>query len=120
MLGYLRLVERLASDDRFAGGWNFGPHAASEVPVGTAAGHLVAMWGDGARWTADAGPPPHEAACLRLDCAKARSELGWRPQLDLAQGLRLTSTGTRRCAGAAICAHSRSIRSSALADIQLA
>ena len=34
VLGYLRLVERLASDDRFAGGWNFGPDAASEVPVG--------------------------------------------------------------------------------------
>ncbi|WP_244464271.1 hypothetical protein [Bradyrhizobium japonicum] len=98
VLGYLKLVERLASDDRFAGGWNFGPDAASEVPVGTVAGHLVAMWGDGAR-TADAGPHPHEAACLRLDCTKARSELGWRPQLDLAQGLRLTSTGTRRCAG---------------------
>jgi len=90
VLGYLALVERLAEDERFVGGWNFGPDAASEVPVGTVVDHLIALWGDGARWTADAGPHPHEAAYLRLDCTKARSELGWTPRLDLAQGLRLT------------------------------
>ncbi|KJC34386.1 CDP-glucose 4,6-dehydratase [Bradyrhizobium sp. LTSP849] len=90
VLGYLKLVERLAGDERFIGGWNFGPDAASEVPVGTVVDQLIALWGDGARWTADAGLHPHEAAYLRLDCAKARSELGWTPRLDLAQGLRLT------------------------------
>lgn len=90
VLGYLTLVERLAGDEHFVGGWNFGPDAASEVPVGTVVERLIALWGDGARWTADAGPHPHEAAYLRLDCAKARSELGWTPRLDLAQGLRLT------------------------------
>ncbi|MFK4658882.1 CDP-glucose 4,6-dehydratase [Bradyrhizobium japonicum] len=90
VLGYLKLVERLAGDDHFIGGWNFGPDAASEVPVGTVVEHLIALWGDGARWAADAGPHPHEAAYLRLDCAKARGELGWTPRLDLAQGLRLT------------------------------
>ncbi|EJN12834.1 CDP-glucose 4,6-dehydratase [Bradyrhizobium sp. YR681] len=90
VLGYLKLVERLAGEERFIGGWNFGPDAASEVPVGAVVEQLIALWGDGARWTADAGPHPHEAAYLRLDCAKARSELGWTPRLDLAQGLRLT------------------------------
>lgn len=90
VLGYLTLVERLAGDEHFVGGWNFGPDAASEVTVGTVVERLIALWGDGARWTADAGPHPHEAAYLRLDCAKAQSELGWTPRLDLAQGLRLT------------------------------
>ena len=90
MLGYLTLVERLAGDERFVGGWNFGPDAASEVPVRTVVDHLIALWGDGARWTADAGPHPHEAAYLRLDCENARNQLGWTPRLDLAQGLRLT------------------------------
>ncbi|MDD1518438.1 CDP-glucose 4,6-dehydratase [Bradyrhizobium sp. DASA03005] len=90
VLGYLTLVERLAGDARFIGGWNFGPEAASEVPVGTVVERLIALWGEGARWTADAGPHPHEAAYLKLDCTKARSELGWTPRLDLAQGLRLT------------------------------
>lgn len=90
VLGYLTLVERLASDERFIGGWNFGPDKASEVPVGTVVEQLIALWSDGASWLADAGPHPHEAAYLRLDCTKARSELGWTPRLDLAQGLRLT------------------------------
>ena len=90
VLGYLTLVERLAGDDHFVGGWNFGPDAASEVPVGTVVEHLIALWGDGARWTADAGPHPHEAAYLRLDCARARGGRGGAPRRDLAQGLRLT------------------------------
>nr|WP_256464264.1 CDP-glucose 4,6-dehydratase [Bradyrhizobium sp. 44] len=90
VLGYLTLVERLAGDERFIGGWNFGPDAASEVPVGTVVEHLIAQWGEGAHWTADAGPHPHEAAYLRLDCEKARKQLDWTPRLDLAQGLRLT------------------------------
>lgn len=90
ILGYLTLVERLAGDQRFIGEWNFGPDAASEVPVGTVIDHLIAMWGEGARWMVDAGPHPHEAAYLRLDCAKARGELGWTPRLDLGHGLRLT------------------------------
>ncbi|RXH29812.1 CDP-glucose 4,6-dehydratase [Bradyrhizobium nanningense] len=90
VLGYLALVERLASDERFVGAWNFGPDTASEVPVGTVVDRLIGLWGDRARWTADDGLHPHEAVYLRLDCTKARSELGWTPRLDLAQGLRLT------------------------------
>jgi CDP-glucose 4,6-dehydratase len=90
VLGYLTLVERLASDESFIGGWNFGPDAASEVPVGTVVDQLIELWGDGAGWVADEGPHPHEAAYLRLDCDKAHTQLSWTPRLDLAQGLRLT------------------------------
>lgn len=90
VLGYLTLVERLANDEHFVGGWNFGPDAASEVPVRTVVDHLIAQWGDGARWSADAGPHPHEAAYLRLDCERARTRLNWTPRLDLSQGLALT------------------------------
>lgn len=90
VLGYLKLVERLANDEGFIGGWNFGPDAASEVSVGTVVERLIALWGDGARWTADAGPHPHEAAYLRLDCERARERLNWTPRLGLSQGLALT------------------------------
>jgi CDP-glucose 4,6-dehydratase len=90
VLGYLTLVERLANDESFIGGWNFGPDAASEVPVKTVVDRLIELWGDGAGWIADEGPHPHEAAYLRLDCDKARTRLNWTPRLDLAQGLALT------------------------------
>ena len=90
VLGYLALVERLANDEKFIGGWNFGPDATSEVPVRTVVDHLIEFWGDGARWVADKGPHPHEAAYLRLDCEKARTQLSWTPRLDLQRGLQLT------------------------------
>jgi len=44
---------------------------------------LVSRWGEGASWAADAGPHVHEANYLKLDCSKARSQLGWRPKLAL-------------------------------------
>ena len=35
----------------------------------------------------DRGEHPHEAHYLKLDCSKARTELGWRPRWGLAQAL---------------------------------
>ncbi|WP_407118303.1 CDP-glucose 4,6-dehydratase [Bradyrhizobium sp. LMG 9283] len=90
ILGYLTLIERLADDASFADGWNFGPNAESEQPVRKVVEHLQAVWGDGAGWTSDDGPHPHEAAFLRLDCERARTRLNWTPLLDLRQGLGIT------------------------------
>jgi CDP-glucose 4,6-dehydratase len=90
VLGYLMLAEKLSEDDGFAGGWNFGPGAESEVTVREIVERLLGLWGDGARWTPDGGPHPREAAYLKLDCRKARTRLNWTPCLNLAQGLELT------------------------------
>jgi len=90
VMGYLTLVEKLVADASLADGWNFGPDAESEQPVRNVVEHLQALWGDGAGWTSDDGPHPHEAAFLRLDCERARSQLNWTPRLDLVQGLGLT------------------------------
>jgi CDP-glucose 4,6-dehydratase len=91
VLGYLLLAERLISDGQaFAQAWNFGPENSSEVTVGEVADHLVRRWGASARWCRDAGEHPHEAAYLRLDSSKAKTELGWRPLIALEQSLDLT------------------------------
>jgi CDP-glucose 4,6-dehydratase len=42
--------------------------------------NLTQRWGDGARWIAAPGKHPHEAGLLKLDCTKARTELGWNPK----------------------------------------
>jgi CDP-glucose 4,6-dehydratase len=82
--GYLQLAEAAAKgalpDDEHA--FNFGPGAQSERSVEELATRFIAAWGEGANWTRDDGPHPHEAPMLRLDAAKARDILGWRPLLD--------------------------------------
>jgi CDP-glucose 4,6-dehydratase len=51
---------------------------------------LVKLWGGSARWEADSGVHPHEAAYLRLDCSKAHSKLDWRPLFEVRSALALT------------------------------
>ncbi|WP_419807748.1 CDP-glucose 4,6-dehydratase [Sphingomonas sp.] len=90
LAGYLLLAERACADARFGQGWNFGPSVDENVTVGAVADRLATAWGDGARWAQDDGVHPHEAHTLKLDCARARQELGWRPRLDIDAALALT------------------------------
>ncbi len=48
--------------------------------------HFSSRW-EGARWSVDVGDHPHETVLLKLDCTKAREQLGWTPTLDLATTL---------------------------------
>ena len=59
------------------GGWNFGPHDDDARPVEWIVKGICDRWGKTARYAVDAGDHPHEASYLKLDCSKARSELGW-------------------------------------------
>ena len=91
LCGYLMLAERLQLErERFEGGWNFGPSEEDQVTVGRLADLVVGSWGAG-RWES---PPrqgdPHEAQSLRLDCAKARALLGWRPRLRIQRAVEMT------------------------------
>ena len=88
--GYLMLAERLACGDSFAESWNFGPDAASERSVADVLRALALHWG-GLRWAGAPGPQPHEAGNLKLDCARARERLGWRPLLDFNTAIALTA-----------------------------
>lgn len=92
LIGYLVLVERLASQGaHFADAWNFGPAAASELPVRAVVEGLRERWGGAAAWCHDdSGRHPHEAAYLKLDCSKAHLNLGWRPLISFDQALQLT------------------------------
>jgi CDP-glucose 4,6-dehydratase len=92
VLAYIELAEVLANKggEAFAEGWNFGPAAASEVPVRQIVEWLARLWGDRARWEHDGGEHPHEAAYLKLDCTKAAARLGWHPAIDLDRALGMT------------------------------
>lgn len=84
--GYLMIAERLVAGERsFAQGWNFGPGDEDARPVRWIVDRMRAAWRDAAAPALDTGARPHEAGLLRLDSSRARSALGWRPSLTLAQ-----------------------------------
>lgn len=86
--GYLTLAEKLwEQGPDFAESWNFGPAEDDAKPVQWLVQRLAERWGHGAAWCLDERPQPHEAACLKLDCAKARARLGWRPRWNLETAL---------------------------------
>ncbi|MEK7992557.1 MAG: CDP-glucose 4,6-dehydratase [Planctomycetota bacterium] len=87
--GYLTLAKRLCEEGhRFAGAWNFGPPENDAKPVEWIVKRICAEWGSGARYRVDKGKHPHEAHHLRLDCSKARTELGWQPRWGLEHAIR--------------------------------
>jgi len=86
--GYLQLSEKLYTNGpQYSEAWNFGPNDVDTKPVSWIATQLVNIWGDGASWTIDKGPHPHEANFLKLDISKARSRLSWEPKLNIGQAL---------------------------------
>lgn len=88
--GYLRLGQMLWNSADFAGAWNFGPGAASEISVQSLATKLGAHW-PALRIGHDANTHPHEAAILRLNCDKAKQQLTWQPVWNIDTALARTA-----------------------------
>ena len=91
LAGYLLLAERLHGDARFGTAWNFGPRAEESAAVGDVATRLAGLWGGDARWVQDPAEHSHEAATLKLDSTRARTDLGWKPRFGLDEALRWTA-----------------------------
>jgi CDP-glucose 4,6-dehydratase len=86
--GYLCLAEQLWTyGSKFAQAWNFGPASEDDKAVSWIVEYLTRSWGHGARWELDHARHPHEDNYLKLDCSKARSQLGWAPKLSLSTAL---------------------------------
>jgi CDP-glucose 4,6-dehydratase len=87
--GYLLIAGRmLAGDATMATAWNFGPADDDARPVGWIVERMLEHWGAPGWDRPDDRAQPHEANILRLDCSKARTELGWRPAMCLDDALR--------------------------------
>lgn len=86
--GYLMLAEKLYQDGpRWAEAWNFGPLEQDNQPVAKVVQYFSERWGGCNKWSIDEEPHPHEAKYLRLDCAKAKAQLGWVPRWRFDQAL---------------------------------
>jgi CDP-glucose 4,6-dehydratase len=85
--GYLLVGERLLDgEDAVASAWNFGPSDEDTCAVAWIVEEMLRMWG-AEGWDCRDGTQPHEAVLLKLDCAKARSQLGWQPRMRLGAAL---------------------------------
>ena len=91
LAGYLLLGKRLVEEGKaFQGAWNFGPPVDNTNTVERGARAVVDVWGEGSIECVPSGAF-HESMLLQLDCTKARRQLGWRPVLDFAETMRLTT-----------------------------
>jgi CDP-glucose 4,6-dehydratase len=81
LTGYLTLCEKLFTEGpSFAQAWNFGPDDRDAQNVEWITKTICDLWGEGAQFEIDTNPQPHEANYLKLDCSKAKAELGWIPK----------------------------------------
>ncbi len=113
--GYLVLAEKLYTQgEQFAEAWNFGPNDSDAKSVKWIVDQLVANWGDKASFKLEDTVVPgiHEAHFLRLDCSKARMNLGWKPQWGA------TETIKRTCAWYRAYYEGQDIRSFTLDEIK--
>jgi CDP-glucose 4,6-dehydratase len=86
--GYLLLAEKLyTAGEEYACPWNFGPAEEDARPVKWLVERLARDWQGKFVWETDPRAHPHEAHELRLDAAKARCQLGWRPRWRLETAL---------------------------------
>ncbi len=80
LAGYLQLAEKLHEEgDLWAQAWNFGPHDADARSVSWIVEQLIEECKSSTRWRRESAAQPHEAQHLKLDCSKARQQLGWNP-----------------------------------------
>ena len=89
--GYLLLAENLwRHPEEFSESWNFGPDERETKSVSAVLGRVRELRAADIRWRVDDGSHPHEAQYLKLDCTKARTKLGWKPQWNLDSALEAT------------------------------
>ena len=82
--GYLTLAQALYEQgSAFASGWNFGPRDEDNRAVQEVVELIISNWGGAASWEKEGPGQPHEATMLKLDCSKARTQLGWAPRWSL-------------------------------------
>lgn len=83
--GYLILLQALVvrKGSDFASGWNFGPTDEDNLSVQEVVNRLMSNWGGLVTWEKEGSDQPHESNFLKLDCSKARIQLGWTPKWNL-------------------------------------
>lgn len=90
LYGYLLLGEKLNNDNKYCLPFNFGPHGASFISVGTIV-EMLSGYFENATYVSI--PIKHfaEANILKLDSTRAKQMLGWIPLLSLENTVQQTA-----------------------------
>lgn len=90
------LAQKLCEDGRrYTGSWNFGPEDDDAKPVEWIVNRLCEKWGGHSAYQVEPDAIFHEAQFLKLDCSKAKVELGWQPTWNLEVALDQTIEWTK-------------------------
>lgn len=74
------IIQHQYKNPLLAGWYNVGPDECDCVTTGELVDIFCSSWGHGTEWINKSEPgAPHEANFLKLDCAKLKTALGWRP-----------------------------------------
>lgn len=91
VMAYLLLAKEQYEKHELAGCYNIGPDEADCVTTGHLADLFCNLWqercGQKAHWVDCYDGGPHEANFLKLDCAKLKKRLGWKPLWSIATAL---------------------------------
>jgi CDP-glucose 4,6-dehydratase len=86
--GYLILAQKLyVNGPRYAQAWNFGPEDQDTKTVEWIVKKICDKWGQNTSYEVNKEKKPHEAHYLKLDCSKAKVELGWYPKWNLERAI---------------------------------
>jgi CDP-glucose 4,6-dehydratase len=93
LCGYLTLAQK-QYDRKLSGSYNFGPDKDGLINNAALVEMYIETWGGGKfEHKHDGGP--HETHFLRLDCAKAKTALGWKPRVKIEKAVALTAVWYR-------------------------
>lgn len=89
--GYLLIGQQMLQDNnKFSGGWNFGPLDMETLSVREVAAVASNEWRRVQFKFDTPKNAPHEANLLRLDCTKAKEQLAWLPVWDAKLAIKKT------------------------------
>ena len=89
--GMIKLSERIYSDNKFSGAWNFGPEHKTEITVKDLTEKFIEIWGKG-KYEVIKSETNKESSYLQLDINKAKKKLNWSPRYNFDETLRETIT----------------------------
>lgn len=96
LYGYLLLAEKMWNNGtEYDDSWNIGPSDNDAISVEALLNLFQEAWGQKLKICVDDGNHPHEANYLKLDCSKARQQLGWTSRLSIEQCMQWVAAWTR-------------------------